>query len=651
MIEGISFVSDSLRLYNIREELYMRADKPIDSEFVRLVEELYADIFEYQAKVIYHLSQNPAKRGFRSITNWDDWKGTLEQIKTSDKRCKNYCDQFDQKIERDRYEKQSRDIETSIEIQNRILEGIEAFQPNRDSERRDDRERELLHDLASDYTTDKDSIAKRIEGTCEWFCKDERFLEWRDNKYSSLLWVSAGPGCGKSVLSRFLVDERKVCKSIPASTVCYFFFKYGQEQRMHSTDALSAILHQLCEKPAPIPQALASHKNYGKKLRDTFSELWTLIVESAKNPAAGEVICVLDALDECEEISRKQLIDTLVGFFEQGVESSFTLKFLVTSRPYDDVEQNLNRLAGANTYLRFDGDDKSESISREIDLVIDATVPEIASDFNEKDRKAISNRLKKMNNRTYLWLFLTIDIIKQSWASYRKLSSIDFLLSSLPTKVSDAYERILSKSPDKGRAQTLLQIIVAATRPLSLAELNIALTIATQAEGLTLQKTLDLWPPETFKSTIQNMCGLFVSIHDGKASLIHQTAREFLLKATDPYCVLSEKWQGCFDMATAHSVISKICLIYLNLDKVGRFLEKTRDEIAYPDDENKLVSYAIFNWPLHYSSQYSDPAADTLNLAYGLCNESVSQKNWFSHYMEAHGKSSDFVNKENRQTG
>jgi len=43
-----------------------------------------------------------------------------------------------------------------------------------------------------------------------------------DSKHSRLLWVSAGPGCGKSVLSRSLIDERRVCTNAMASTVCYF---------------------------------------------------------------------------------------------------------------------------------------------------------------------------------------------------------------------------------------------------------------------------------------------------------------------------------------------------------------------------------------------------------------------------------------------
>ncbi|KAA6407760.1 MAG: hypothetical protein FRX48_08598 [Lasallia pustulata] len=431
----------------------------------------------------------------------------------------------------------------------------------RAQDRRDDKEAELLETLASDYKSDKDSISVRVPGTCEWFFEDDRFLEWRDSTYSRLLWVSAGPGCGKSVLSRALIDERRVCKNPMDSTVCYFFFKDGQEQRTHGTDALSAVLHQLCENTGLIDYALPSYRNYGKKLRDAFSELWEILVRSARDSEVVEIVCVLDALDECEQNARKQLTEKLVSFFSQMEphdNPSFALKFLITSRPYDDLEQNFQPLLGVSTYLHFDGDDKSQRIGQEIDLVIDAKIPSIAGGFSDEDRKRISQRLKKMDNRTYLWLFLTIDIIAGSRSQFRKVSSIDSLLSDLPSKISDAYERILTRSPNEGQARILLHLIVAARRPLSLDEANVALTLATPKGNCTSYKELDLWPLHDFKSTIQNMCGLFVSVRDGKVSLIHQTAREFLIGNTELPELRSGKWQGCLDMATAHGTISQI---------------------------------------------------------------------------------------------
>jgi hypothetical protein len=47
----------------------------------------------------------------------------------------------------------------------------------------------------------------------------------------------------------------------------------------------------------------------------------------------------------------------------------------------------------------------------------------------------------------------------------------------LPKSVDEAYERILSKSHDFEEAKRLLHIVVAAARPLTLTEMNLALAL------------------------------------------------------------------------------------------------------------------------------------------------------------------------------
>lgn len=636
MIEGLSFISDLLRLYKYKERVYLQVlDKPAHPDFLKAIEELYADIFEYQARLICYLSGSWIRRGVRGTMQLDDWKPMLEKIRSSNDKCNEYRAISSEEKVIHLYANETSSIKQSIDIQNRVVDMLEASRAQRQEERRDDKEAELLEALASDYKSDKDSISARVPGTCEWFFEDERFLNWRNNKSTGLLWVSAGPGCGKSVLSRALIDERRVCSNAMTSTVCYFFFKDGQEHRTRGANALSAILHQLFENSNLISYALPSYKSYGKKLQDAFSELWGVSVKCAKDPEAGEIVCVLDALDECEEGARDQLIQKLVAFFSQKEsyeKPPSTLKFLVTSRPYDNIEEQFEALSGVSTYLRFDGDEKSQKIGQEIDLVIDAKIPEIAGGFSNEDRSRISDRLKKMNNRTYLWLYLTIDIIKGSRSNYRKASSIDMLLSNLPSKVSDAYERILAKSANKVHARILLQIIVAATRPLTLIEANFALTVATQ-QGCTSHKALKLWPFHNFKSTVQNICGLFVSVYDEKLSLIHQTAREFLTRSSEPCGAYANEWQGCFDIATAHGTISKVCVDYLNFDEfatAGNLDQDDRDKEIY-----LLLKYTAPNWPVHYTSQPRRSAKDSRKAAQTLCNTSLPQiTHWFpKHYL------------------
>lgn len=147
-------------------------------------------------------------------------------------------------------------------------------------------------------------------------------------------------------------------------------------------------------------------------------------------------------------------------------------------------------ISDLGTFTHFNGDGRS--IAQDIDLVIDAKMPHIAGDFSAEDRKSISEALKEPENQNYLWPILTINIIEESRNRYSKMSTIRDLLSSMPPTVSDAYEKILSRSSEKGTAKVQLQIVVAARRPLTLEEVNIALSIATQREVCKSHKTLNL---------------------------------------------------------------------------------------------------------------------------------------------------------------
>jgi hypothetical protein len=96
---------------------------------------------------------------------------------------------------------------------------------------------QLLKKLyTSSYRDCKDRNPKRLDGTCEWFTNHPPFRNWQESKTSSLLWVSADPGCGKSVLAKYLVDI--MLPSTKSRTTCYFFFKDDFEDQRSAASAL-----------------------------------------------------------------------------------------------------------------------------------------------------------------------------------------------------------------------------------------------------------------------------------------------------------------------------------------------------------------------------------------------------------------------------
>ena len=91
-----------------------------------------------------------------------------------------------------------------------------------------------------------------------------------------------------------------------------------------------------------------------------------------------------------------------------------SLKFIVTSQPCEDIKDQFERLSGNGSYLHIDIDSCSSDLGSDIDLVIDSQVKEFAAKFDSEKQKFIADHLKSRDNRTYLWLVLTTDIIKKS---------------------------------------------------------------------------------------------------------------------------------------------------------------------------------------------------------------------------------------------
>ncbi|PYI24364.1 hypothetical protein BO99DRAFT_428006 [Aspergillus violaceofuscus CBS 115571] len=236
---------------------------------------------------------------------------------------------------------------------------------------RDKKVMKLLRTLyTSPYKDRKDRNDDRVPGTCEWFTHHSLFESWHQTEGSSLLWVSADPGCGKSVLARYLVDD-----FLPArkeATICYFFFKDGFSDQNTATSAISAILRQVyLSNPQLLRDSiLAKFGTDGDRLTRSFDDLWSIFTSVVMDPCFGEVICVLNALDWIEGVVR----------FSQGGLGTGNVKFLVTSRPYLDIyrefqgaQEDLSKI-----HLSGEGEEEIDQISKEINLATQKRVEDIA---------------------------------------------------------------------------------------------------------------------------------------------------------------------------------------------------------------------------------------------------------------------------------
>ncbi|KAK1144425.1 hypothetical protein N8T08_005578 [Aspergillus melleus] len=304
-------------------------------------------------------------------------------------------------------------------------------------------------------------------------------------------------------------------------------------------------------------------------------------------------------------------------YSNEEMRTKSKLKVLITSRPYEDLECSFENFP-KNACMRLGGDEKSDQIREEIDLVIDVEVKDLTKTFNDRTSAAekIEARPKDMEHRTYLWLYLTLNYIKDERAVYSKTSSVEQLLSHLPSNVADAYESMLSRDGDEPVKKILLHLVLAAERPLTLLEANIALTLALQEQ--VMDSHVDVmdgtWSLLSFERVVKRYCGLFISMHDSNLSFIHQTARDFLLIKREGGDM---GWGGSFNLQQSHETMLQVCLDYLLIPDIGG-PESTMGDLR--DRPYPFLEYSGNYWPSHMVKHGLALSGNNLNRVRMLCD-------------------------------
>lgn len=434
------------------------------------------------------------------------------------------------------------------------------------------------------------------------------------------------------------------------STICYFFFEDGQEGQQTAADALKSITNQLLATHLDselMANAISKFELHGCKLGEMFYELWSNLLETVKTRAAGEIVCVFDALDECQQAERRILLDSLIEFYSvqsDSEDADVRLKFLITSRPKNEIEVRFRRLQGNLLFIRFDSGQEHNKITKEIDRYIDYQIPLVGYKLGKADQAKIAKHLKSLQHRTYFWIYLMLQEIESNTAAYATERQVKKLIARLPTSIEQAYKKMLDNSKDPVLARKVLLIVIAARRALTVSEMSAAFALARQEDGCTSYESLDCEPGDTFKSSLPQLCGQLISVYDNHVFLIHQTAREFLLCNGEFSVGDNINWKQSFHIEDAESTMAHACISVLRFADLCQlpnrrtfFFNDFCPEALSQDmvDSYPFFQYAAAHWPSHYDSASDDVTGSLLAQAVSLCNVGLNNVAlWFPIFVK-----------------
>lgn len=219
------------------------------------------------------------------------------------------------------------------------------------------KEQHILDWLSSEDYSQKhgDIRARRLPGTGKWLLGCKKFQAWLDGA-NTVLWCTGSPGVGKSVLTyssmphllklrvltyyRSLVIDHIYDKR-PSYTqgLAYFYFDFADQVSQTPTRLVESLLRQLASQTRAFPQSLLDFYQRFKEARAhcPTSELRLILKEVCEY--FTKCFIVIDALDECQQMHRKEVLHTLDYLNMDNV------RLFATNRPHSyDVTQHFKHI-------------------------------------------------------------------------------------------------------------------------------------------------------------------------------------------------------------------------------------------------------------------------------------------------------------------
>ncbi|CAI6341291.1 unnamed protein product [Periconia digitata] len=419
----------------------------------------------------------------------------------------------------------------------------------------------------SDYPAQQsDIIRKRQDGTGQWVLDAPEFQQWR-NESKSTLFCPGIPGAGKTMAAAIAINQLLELKKNSLSGVAYVYCNYQSQTDQNTTSILAAFLKQLAfDRPTALTYIQSLRQKHRGGTRPSSGEIYHVLEEVLRQ--YPHVYIIVDALDECQGETRRQLLQKLFQ-----LQKSAYIRFMATSRHIPDIQ------AAFRESIKLEILTSREDVKRFVTGQIYRLPACIQRDAELQ--KNVQEGIVEAVDGMFLLARLHTDSLldKRTVKQVRSaLSSLTKGAAALDIAYGDALKRIESQlSDDQKLAKCVLTWITYAKRPLTTAEICCALAIEPG------EKEFDPDNKPLIDDIISVCAGLVVVDQESDiVRLVHYTTYEYFERIGSE---LSSKNQ-------TELLIVEACLSYLSMDVFESGGCATIIEFSDRLQQNEFLYYA-----------------------------------------------------------
>ncbi|KAI1123930.1 hypothetical protein F5Y10DRAFT_269613 [Nemania abortiva] len=452
------------------------------------------------------------------------------------------------------------------------------------------------------------NLDMRYKDTCCWILQDERFLNWHDSRNNALLWYSAPPGSGKSVLASAVIDHLTKAEK----KVAYFFYSFSKNYGRHVADGLRILALQLLafvttpsDKLVDLYEKEAQFSPHLNNIRVMESVVHELITRN------DDLYIVIDGIDECED--EKEMVNVMQQLIDQPTLG--TARWLFTSR-VSEIERTMRSLQAVE--IQPSQDDIREDIQSYLSTKIRCG--------HEHCLQAWTDECD--NN------FLIARFVSETLGKLTSEADIRAELMIFPKKLNGYYTRTLAKINTRGQMEQLVArriflILSSAQQAMSIDELVDALAIRRGSQDYSASRL----PKEEL---IQDLCGSLIIVEQhtsepSRGSLVkfcHKSVKDFFQQdpKTGDLGVDESLHKYFVAPANAHEEIGLDCLTYLMYSRYSKHLDLGFLNSTIPK-EHAFLRYAAAFWFQHLGDESIETPSPTAEQA---VREFISSKNFWN---------------------
>lgn len=403
---------------------------------------------------------------------------------------------------------------------------------------------------------------------------------------------------------------------LPATNTSYFFCQATDSRINTASAGLRGLIYLLVNQQQSLTSYIRDkYDQAGKQLfedANAWVALSAIFNEILRDPALSTTYLIIDALDECTDLSR--LLDLVVRVSAETP----TVKWIVSSRNWPSIKEKLDKNSeNISLCLELNDDSISAAVRTYIRYKVDQLAQQKGYDEIPGLKDSVTQYLTSHADDTFLWVAL----VCQELADISSWAVDEETLAMFPSGLNSLYKRMMDHigGPDRRKAPLCRNILVAlsiAYRPITLDELTSLVEIPPSASRK--HKAL---------TEIIGFCGSFLTLRNQTIFFVHQSAKEFLSgEEWEDLCPSGKEMQHHSIFSRSINAMSQILKrdIY-SLPHPGTSIE----EIEPPNpDPLAPIRYACVYWVDHLGKTPSPSAGDAVD---------TFLRKHFLHWFEALG--------------